>query len=134
MLTLILKILTMRLRDAIGIFDKYYTCSIISNNSNQEIMLFKDFKVSSTSDLTIFIREFKDTTLFYIDGELISCESKLDNVYIRKLRKAEVYSYKFLTLDIETQGKRVSSNVNSLVQSLVSISIYTGTFISSTDP
>lgn len=97
-------------------------------------MLFKDFKVSSTSDLTIFIREFKDTTLFYIDGELISCESKLDNVYIRKLRKAEVYSYKFLTLDIETQGKRVSSNVNSLVQSLVSISIYTGTFISSTDP
>lgn len=134
MLTLILKILTMRLRDAIGIFDKYYTCSIISNNSNQEIMLFKDLKVSSTSDLTIFIREFKDTTLFYIDGELISCESKLDNVYIRKLRKAEVYSYKFLTLDIETQGKRVSSNVNSLVQSLVSISIYTGTFISSTDP
>lgn len=99
-----------------------YTCSIFVQMSDTLLLSFKDHKLSSTSDPTTFKRQYGDTTLLYVNGELISSESKLDNAYIKKSNRTANFSNKFITLDLETQG----SGSGPIEHSLVSISLYNG--------
>ncbi len=105
-----------------------YTCNI-ANSSGRVLLSFKDTRLSSTSDFDSFTRTFKDTSLSYIGGILVSSESKLDNKFIRKLHRNESLSNKFITLDLETQGMitvNPKTGLSTTLQSLVSISIYGG--------
>ena len=114
----------------INILKDSYKCTISSRIDERLLLSFQDHKLSSTSDLTTFRREYKDTALVYVNGEMASNESKLDNAYIKKLNKTSNLSDKFLTLDLETQGMskglRNPAIPGTVEQFLVSIGIYDG--------
>jgi DNA polymerase elongation subunit (family B) len=121
-----------------NLYKTRYRCTITNINTNKIEAIFTDHRgyiSPGAAELNTFIREYKNSKYQYVNGELVLTTTEQINPYIKKIKKEEKQSNKFLTLDIETQGVpytllRKGKPATDLVQTIVCITIYSGNDLS----